>query len=111
MSGIATHGVRERRHAENSVGIALWRGRGHGARSTGWHYHPGELIAVVHKGTLTRPLEDCSVQTNTPGQSFVEAAGDSHAHSGRKLGAEPVELYVTYMFPAGASLSIDAPDP
>jgi quercetin dioxygenase-like cupin family protein len=79
--------------------------------STGWHYHPGELIAVVHKGTLTRTLEDCSVQTNTPGQSFVEAAGDSHAHSGRNLGAEPVELYVTYVIPAGASLSIDAPDP
>ncbi|MGH3974933.1 MAG: hypothetical protein ACRDS9_16635 [Pseudonocardiaceae bacterium] len=26
--------------------------------STGWHYHPGELIAVVHKGTLTRTLDD-----------------------------------------------------
>jgi quercetin dioxygenase-like cupin family protein len=79
--------------------------------STGWHYHPGELIAVVHKGTLTRTLEDCSVQTDSPGQSFVEAAGDSHAHSGRNLGTEPVELYVTYVIPAGASLSIDAPDP
>ncbi|MGH3884535.1 MAG: cupin domain-containing protein [Pseudonocardiaceae bacterium] len=79
--------------------------------STGWHHHPGELIAVVHKGTLTRTLEDCSVQTNSPGQSFVEAAGDSHAHIGRNLGAEPVELYVTYVIPAGAALSIDAADP
>jgi quercetin dioxygenase-like cupin family protein len=79
--------------------------------STGWHYHPGQLIAVVHKGTLTRTLEDCSVQTNMSGQSFVEAAGDSHAHSGRNLAAEPVELYVTYVIPAGAPLSIDAHDP
>ncbi|MGH3803261.1 MAG: cupin domain-containing protein [Pseudonocardiaceae bacterium] len=79
--------------------------------STGWHYHPGELIAVVHKGTLTRTLEDCSVQTNSPGQSFVEAAGDRHAHVGRNLGAEPVQLYVTYVIPAGAPLSIDATDP
>ena len=79
--------------------------------STGWHYHRGELIAVVHKGTLTRTLEDCSVQTNSPGQSFVEAAGDNHAHVARNLGTEPVELYVTYVIPAGAPLSIDAPDP
>ncbi len=35
--------------------------------STGWHYHPGQLIAVVHKGTLTRTLEDCSVQTQFAG--------------------------------------------
>jgi quercetin dioxygenase-like cupin family protein len=79
--------------------------------STGWHYHPGELIAVVHKGTLTRTLEDCSVQTNSPGQSFVEAAGDNHAHVGHNLGTEPVELYVTYVIPAGAPLAIDATDP
>jgi quercetin dioxygenase-like cupin family protein len=79
--------------------------------STGWHYHPGELIAVVHKGTLTRTLEDCSVQSNSAGQSFVEAAGDSHAHVGRNLGTEPVELYVTYVLPASAPLSIDAAEP
>ncbi len=79
--------------------------------STGWHYHPGELIAIVHKGTLTRTLEDCSVQTNSPGQSFVEAAGDRHAHVGRNLGTEPVELYVTYVIPAGTPLSIDAAEP
>jgi quercetin dioxygenase-like cupin family protein len=65
--------------------------------STGWHYHRGALIAVVHKGTLTRTLEDCSVQVSSAGQSLVEAAGDTHAHSGRSLGTEPVELYVTYV--------------
>lgn len=79
--------------------------------STGWHYHPGELIAVVHRGTLTRTLEDCSVQANSAGQSFVETAGDRHAHVGRNLGTEPVELYVTYVIPASAPLSIDAADP
>jgi quercetin dioxygenase-like cupin family protein len=79
--------------------------------STGWHYHPGELIAVVHKGTLTRTLEDCSVQTTSPGQSIVEAAGDRHAHVGRNLGTEPVELYVTYVIPARAPLAMDAADP
>ncbi len=79
--------------------------------STGWHYHRGQLIAVVSKGTLTRTLEDCSVQVSSAGQSLAEAAGDSHAHSGRNLGAEPVELYVTYVIPTSAPLSIDAHDP
>lgn len=79
--------------------------------STGWHYHPGELIAVVNKGTLTRTLQDCSVQTDAAGQAFVEPGGAQHRHIGRNLGTEPVELYVTYVIPAGAPLSIDAADP
>lgn len=79
--------------------------------STGWHYHSGELIAVVHTGTLTRQLDDCSVETNATGQSFVEPAGRDHAHIGRNLGAEAVELYVTYLIPAGDPLAVDAPDP
>jgi quercetin dioxygenase-like cupin family protein len=79
--------------------------------STGWHYHPGELIAVVHKGTLTRTLEDCSVEASSAGQALVEPSGDRHIHIGRNLGTEPVELYITYVIPAGAPLSIDATDP
>lgn len=79
--------------------------------STGWHYHPGELIAVVGRGTLTRVFHDCSVRTDLAGQSFVEPAGEKHIHLGRNLGIEPVELYVTYVIPAGAPLSIDAADP
>jgi quercetin dioxygenase-like cupin family protein len=79
--------------------------------STGWHYHPGEVIAVVHKGTLTRTMDDCSVHTDLAGQSFVEPAGGKNVHLGRNLGTEPVELYVTYLIPAGAALSVDAPDP
>ena len=78
---------------------------------TGWHYHPGTLIYVVHKGALTRTLQDCSVQVILAGQSLVDAAGDRRPHSGRNLGAEPVELYVTYVIPAGAPLSVDANDP
>src|ERR1700733_11632629 len=46
--------------------------------STGWHYHPGDMIVVVHKGRLTVTRADCSVQTYSPGTSFVEPAGDRH---------------------------------
>ncbi|MGI5193928.1 cupin domain-containing protein [Streptomyces sp. CA-288835] len=79
--------------------------------STGWHYHQGELIAVVQSGTLTRTMHDCSVETTTAGKSFVEPAGPHHVHIGRNLGTEPVVLYVTYLLPEGAPLSVDAPDP
>lgn len=79
--------------------------------ATGWHFHTGELIAVVATGTLTRQLDDCSVETSRAGESFVEPSGRRHVHIGRNLGTEPVELYVTYVLPAGDPLSVDAPDP
>ncbi|MET9517240.1 cupin domain-containing protein [Streptomyces sp. NPDC002994] len=79
--------------------------------STGWHHHPGQLIAVVQKGTLSRTLDDCSVETTTAGQSFIEPSGAKHRHIGRNLGSEPVVLYVTYMLPAGSPLSVDADAP
>lgn len=79
--------------------------------STGWHYHPGQVLGVVQSGTLTRTLSDCEVETTTAGQSIVEPAGPGHVHIGRNLGTEPVVLYVTYFLPEGAPLSVDAPDP
>lgn len=79
--------------------------------STGWHYHSGELIAVVQTGTLTREFADCSRETSVQGQSFVEPAGQNHVHIGRNLGGEPVELYVTYVIPPGQPLSHDIAGP
>ncbi|MCX4911653.1 cupin domain-containing protein [Streptomyces sp. NBC_00878] len=79
--------------------------------STGWHYHSGQVIAVVKSGTLTRTLQDCSVEVTTTGTSFIEPAGARHVHIGRNLGTEPVELYVTYLVPEGSPLSVDADAP
>jgi quercetin dioxygenase-like cupin family protein len=79
--------------------------------STGWHYHTGQLIAVVKSGTLTRTLHDCSTEVSTAGSSLVEPAGQEHVHLGRNLGIEPVVLLVTYVLPAGHPLSHDAPAP
>ncbi|MFD3666053.1 cupin domain-containing protein, partial [Streptomyces sp. NPDC058659] len=79
--------------------------------STGWHHHPGQLVAVVQAGTLTRTLDDCSVEVTSAGAAFVEASGGKHVHVGRNLGTEPVVLYVTYLLPKGAPLSIDEPAP
>ena len=79
--------------------------------STGWHYHDGQVIAVVKSGTLTRTMHDCSTEVTSTGESFAEAAGRLHAHIGRNLGTEPVVLLATYVLPAGQQLSRDAPEP
>jgi quercetin dioxygenase-like cupin family protein len=79
--------------------------------STGWHYHDGQVIAVVKSGTLTRTLHDCSTEVTSAGGSFVEPAGRHHVHIGRNLGTEPVVLLATYVLPAGQPRSQDAPQP
>ncbi|MFE7325205.1 cupin domain-containing protein [Streptomyces sp. NPDC057565] len=76
--------------------------------STGWHTHSGQLIAVVKSGTLTRTLDDCSVEVTPAGTSFIEPSGSKHRHIGRNLGTEPVVLWVTYLLPEGSALSDDA---
>ncbi|MFJ2088652.1 cupin domain-containing protein [Streptomyces sp. NPDC087901] len=76
--------------------------------STGWHTHRGQLIAVVKSGTLTRTLDDCSVEVTPAGTSFIEPSGAKHRHIGRNLGTEPVVLWVTYLLPEGSELSDDA---
>lgn len=108
-TGHAAHGIKVKQRGVTDVVVRRITIAPGG--STGWHYHQGELIAVVSKGTLTRTLDDCSVQVTAAGSSFVEPAGRHHVHIGRNLGAEPVELYVTYVLPAGAPLSVDAPEP
>lgn len=80
--------------------------------STGWHFHDGQLIAVVKQGTLTRTMDDCkTVEVTKAGGSFVEPRGREHVHIGRNLGTEPVILLVTYVLPHGKPLSQDAPQP
>ncbi|WP_206309494.1 cupin domain-containing protein [Streptomyces sp. A0642] len=76
--------------------------------STGWHTHSGQLIAVVKSGTLTRTLDDCTVEATPAGTSFIEPSGAKHRHIGRNLGSEPVVLWVTYLLPEGSPLSDDA---
>ncbi|RKN12615.1 cupin domain-containing protein [Streptomyces radicis] len=78
---------------------------------TGWHHHPGPLIALVASGTLTRTLDDCSVEVSTRGDTVVEPPGAAHVHIGRNLGTEPVVLYATYLTQEGSPLAVPADDP
>ena len=63
----------------------------------------------MKSGTLTRTMQDCSTEVTSAGGSFVEPAGQQHAHIGRNLGTEPVVLLVTYVLPPGQQPSRDAP--
>ena len=78
---------------------------------TGWHTHPGPLVVTVQSGTLTRYLADCSVETSTAGDSFIEHAGRRAVHMGVNNGSEPVVLLVTYLVPADGALRDEAAEP
>lgn len=81
--------------------------------STGWHYHVGEEIATIEKGTFTRiDGSDCSVKEYGPGESLVEPVGPTTVHMGINKGTVPVELYVVDIIPKNATAPVTpAPDP
>ena len=79
--------------------------------STGWHYHDGRVFGIVKEGTLTRTMADCKDVIDPTGAPVTEGIGPDHAHNGRNLGPVPVVLWVDYIHPAGAPLSVDVPPP
>jgi oxalate decarboxylase/phosphoglucose isomerase-like protein (cupin superfamily) len=80
--------------------------------STGWHYHPGQLLATVKEGVLLHNRADCSVDGfYVAGQDINEKGGPGYVHIGRNVGPTPLVLQVLYINPAGAPLAEDAPDP
>jgi hypothetical protein len=80
--------------------------------STGWHYHPGQLLATVKEGVLLHNRVDCSVDGfYVAGQDITEKGGPGYVHIGRNVGPTPLVLQVLYLNPAGAPLAEDAPDP
>lgn len=111
--GVSRKPVRVRTHGPTDVRVRTITVEPGG--QTGWHYHPGRLIAVIASGTLTRTLAaphgTCTVETSGPGDAFVEEDGARHVHNGRNLGSEPVIMQVTYVLPQGAPDSLDAADP
>src|SRR3989440_5765627 len=80
---------------------------------SGWHTHPGFVLAVVESGALTIQV-GCSTNTysgpppnsppNTPGQSFYESG--TTPIMARNLGAEPAVVRVTYVVPKGAPVRL-----
>jgi quercetin dioxygenase-like cupin family protein len=69
-------------------------------QSSGWHSHTGLHAVVVLSGTLTIVDGECRSQTYGPGASYV---GGREVHLALNDTASPLEMAVTYLFPAGVS--------
>lgn len=69
--------------------------------NSGWHRHPGIVVAIVEKGTVTRQLEnDCRVVTFTQGDVFTEVVGHLVTNPSS---TDDAVLRITQFFPAGAT--------
>ncbi|MFE9566696.1 cupin domain-containing protein [Streptomyces sp. NPDC006487] len=74
--------------------------------ATGWHYHPGDLLAVVEQGELTHTDVHGRTDRYGPGDAFLEPRGSERVHEGRSTGADDVVLHVTYLNPSAGLLAV-----
>jgi hypothetical protein len=73
---------------------------------SGWHHHPGLVVVVVKSGQVTRFKGDCSKQTFTAGQSFVEM-GERDLVFVKNEGSTAAEVQNTLINAAGAATRVD----
>lgn len=73
--------------------------------TSGWHRHPGIVLATVEKGTIVQQV-GCRSVTWTTGQSFTEVAPHqvSNAVTSGDEAAGAATLRITQIFPADAPL-------
>ena len=69
-------------------------------QGSGWHAHTGMHAVLVLSGTLTVYDAGCQARTYGPGDTYV---GGQDLHLARNETATPVQMAVTYLFPAGVS--------
>lgn len=74
---------------------------------SGWHSHPGIVVAVVEEGSVTRRTK-CRSEVFTAGQSFTET-GPHHVSN---AGDVPAVLSITRIYPTdGGPGRVDEPEP
>jgi quercetin dioxygenase-like cupin family protein len=74
--------------------------------NSGWHYHPGFLLAVVESGSVTLTV-GCSSNTYSVGQTFHETG--TTPSIARNASAGQTVVRVTYVVPRGSVTRIDVP--
>ena len=74
--------------------------------NSGWHYHPGFLLAVVESGSVTLTV-GCSSNTYSVGQTFYETG--TTPTIARNASAGQTVVRVTYVVPKGSVTRIDVP--
>jgi quercetin dioxygenase-like cupin family protein len=78
---------------------------------TGWHTHPGVLIATVQSGAVLRDV-GCETQRYEVGQSFVEHGAEPTGQVRNASTVAPAVFTVTQLAPPGAArrAETDAPE-
>ena len=76
---------------------------------TGWHVHPGPVVVVVKSGALTEYHCDGSVSVHPTGSVFFEDKDMVHKAVNQTGGV--VEVYATFISPAGTPPLIPVPAP
>jgi quercetin dioxygenase-like cupin family protein len=76
---------------------------------TGWHTHPGPVVAVVKSGALTETHSNGCVTVHPAGSAFFETKGEVHNAVNQTSGV--TEVYATFLSPAGAQPLMPASDP
>lgn len=81
--------------------------------SSGWHSHPGVVLATVQQGTVVRRV-GCTSEKFTVGQSFTEAAPHKVSNAYRRPrqeGAVDAVLSITQLVPADVTATRIEEDP
>jgi quercetin dioxygenase-like cupin family protein len=77
--------------------------------STGWHYHPGTVLATVAEGSVDWYDASCVKHVHKAGEFFIE---DDHTlHEVRNSGSIPAHLVLTFIIAKGLAYKISAPAP
>ena len=76
---------------------------------TGWHTHPGPVVVVVKTGALTEYHRNGCVTVHPAGSVFFETKGEVHRAVNQT--GDVVEVYATFISPAGTQPLIPAADP
>ena len=76
---------------------------------TGWHYHPGPVVAVVKSGAITETRSDGCVIVHPAGSVFFEKKDEVHNASNQT--GIVTEVYATFLFPSGTQPLIPAANP
>jgi quercetin dioxygenase-like cupin family protein len=76
---------------------------------TGWHTHPGPVVVVVKTGALTEYESNGCIVVHPTGSVFFEEKDAVHRAVNETGGV--VEVYATFISPAGSQPLIPASDP
>jgi len=75
---------------------------------SGWHYHPGLLLATVMEGSVEWYDANCGLHVYNAGDSFIE---NNAPHYIRSVVPMRTRLMVTYVMPKGAIRRLESEAP